>query len=251
MPALHHPRYFQHMALLLLALVLLGFGSEFFRRSSDGLLEIPLRLHAHGIVLLAWFVGFVLQTQLVGRGHTRAHQRLGVFAAAVGCACIIAAPLATLGAVRSLHALGLAWESNLQAYPTLGIESLSMGEYATFLVLGNCASVISFAVLLLAALMLRRRGDFHSRLMLLASLTLMSPAIARLARWPIFGGEDGALIPLAMFLLFVSLPLQDWRHGRRLHPATLWGSAFVALATGGALLFATTPVAESFVRSMG
>lgn len=242
--------YFLTMACLLLALVLAGFGSEFFRRSSAELAALPAHLHVHGAVLLAWFVCFLIQPLLIAVGKTRAHRGFGVLAALLGLSCIVAGPLATLGAVRSLRELGLNWDSSLDAYPALGIESLTMGQYASFLVCGNFASIFCFAVLLVAAIACRGDAGSHKRLMLLASMSLMAPAIARLARWPIFGGEDGMLIPLGMFGLFLSLALHDWRSMRRLHAATLWGSVLVALITGAGLLIATTPFAARLVQGL-
>lgn len=238
------------MACLLLVLVIAGFGSEFLRRSSAELSALPAHLHVHGAVLLAWFLCFVLQPLLIATGKPSAHRSFGVVAASLGLGCIAAGPLATLGAVRSLTQRGLEWQSSLTAYPALGIESLTMGQYATFLVCGNFASIVCFAVLLLAAIVRRRDAGSHKRLMLLASMSLMAPAIARLARWPIFGGEDGVLIPLGMLCLFLSLALHDWRLMRRLHAATLWGSLFVALTTGAGLLFAMTPFAARLVQGL-
>lgn len=96
--------------------------------------------------------------------------------------------------------------------------------------------MVVFAGLVGAGLALRRRAEIHKRLMLLATISLLSAPIARLP-----GVMEAG--PLAFFgltdLLLVPLLAYDWMTRRRIHPATAWGAlAIVAsqplrLALGG------------------
>jgi hypothetical protein len=83
--------------------------------------------------------------------------------------------------------------------------------------------LIVFPTLVGAAFLLRRRVDFHKRLMLLATIELMNAAVDRLpgvfaaGLAPFYPGTD-------LFLLAVVI--YDSVTLRRLHPATMWGGLF-------------------------
>ena len=114
----------------------------------------------------------------------------------------------------------------------------------------NIASVATFAVLLLAALLLRRRPDTHKRLMLLASISIVGPALARISRLPGLGGEQGLFIPLALVLLLLAVVLHDLISTKRVHGATLLGGTFAVLMTIGGLAIGASQLGETFVREM-
>ncbi len=88
-----------------------------------------------------------------------------------------------------------------------------------------------FATLVAAALYYRRRPDLHKRLMLVATITILPPGIAR---WPV---SFVAHVPLMFFgvtdLVLVGCIAYDLAKTRRLHPAFLWG---------GLLLIASHPL---------
>jgi hypothetical protein len=86
---------------------------------------------------------------------------------------------------------------------------------------------------------LRARSDWHKRLMLVATLSLLPPAIARVALQfpplpvlPIAFGGTALVIVAAMALDGVAL--------RRLHPAMLWSGLIVILSLPGRLLIGST-----------
>ena len=73
------------------------------------------------------------------------------------------------------------------------------------------------------AIAMRRRGDFHKRLMLLATLTIL---VAALARIPLPFIERGGLtvaIRLADLCIVSAVAIDTFRH-HRLHPAFAWGA---------------------------
>lgn len=71
------------MSLLLLAIVLKGFGPSFFFRDSTstaggfGPNGLPLYLIIHGLVMSAWLLLLVVQTGLVQTKNIKTHMRLG------------------------------------------------------------------------------------------------------------------------------------------------------------------------------
>jgi hypothetical protein len=86
---------------------------------------------------------------------------------------------------------------------------------------------VVFAVLVGSGLYNRRRSETHKRLMLLATIALLTPAIARMR----FIGEGGPPVAIIGTCLFVVACLVYDRaaHGR-VHPAFLWGGLFVMLS---------------------
>jgi phosphoglycerol transferase MdoB-like AlkP superfamily enzyme len=113
---------------------------------------------------------------------------------------------------------------------------------AVFLTL-PLAMLVVFPVLFGAALWWRRRSDFHKRLVLIATLELVTAAVAR---WP------GVLTlgPIAFFgitdLFLVALAVYDWRTRGRVHPATLWGGAFLVASQPLRFAVGFTPAWAAF-----
>jgi hypothetical protein len=104
--------------------------------------------------------------------------------------------------------------------------------------------MMMFGGLVGTALALRRRPAAHKRLMLLATLGLLTPAVARL---PI-DGLRGAGLPVffGVMILCVLLAVAiDTARNRRLHPAFAWGAAIVVVSVPLRLLFAQTAAWQS------
>jgi hypothetical protein len=87
--------------------------------------------------------------------------------------------------------------------------------------------IIVFGVLVMAAVLLRRNNQAHKRLMLLATVSLLTAAVARSLV------QIGAGGPVGLFLgtdIFVAVLIAyDVMALGRVHPATVWGGVMVAL----------------------
>jgi hypothetical protein len=102
--------------------------------------------------------------------------------------------------------------------------------------------LVVFGALVAAALYWRRQSQWHKRLMLLATIQLLTPAIARLPGLLAFG-------PPAFFgltdLFVVACFVYDRVTSGRIHPAFKWGGVFllamqpVRLIVGGTGLWLT------------
>ena len=125
-----------------------------------------------------------------------------------------------------------------------------MELFAAQIVFGNIATVLTFAALLTAAIILRRRPDDHKRLILLASISLIGPALARIARWPVFGGEDGPFIPVVFFGLLIALIAHDLITTRRVRHVTWIGALATVLLFVASQILASTPLGSAVVRAM-
>jgi hypothetical protein len=237
-PAAPRGMFYVGSAVVLLLLVLLGFAPTFYLRAASAP-ELSWRVLVHGLILTAWFLTFALQAALVAGRRTDLHRALGWAGGAIGLAVIISGGMATPYWVAEIAAQG-----RLEAVlPTVRIIAWS-----------NTASIVAFAILLVAAIVLRRRPDAHKRLMLLASISIIQPALARIFRWPVFeapGMEGVWLAVAASFVLAGMVVGYDLLSRKSSHPATVAGAAlFVGLKLGGVLLLAPSALGPWLVRAM-
>ena len=214
-------------AALVAALVMFaGFAPSYYLKSLAGTPELTTLKHFHGVVMTAWFVLFFVQARLVATGRTATHRQLGV--AGIFLAALVVATGMTL-AIATLRS-GVS--------PVPGIPA------HVFLVL-PVGEMVSFAVLFAAAIALRRRGAWHKRLMLLASVAMISPAIARLPTDAI--GLSGPPVFFALTdLLILSCIAYDAVKNRRLHPAFIGGFIFIVIVQVGRLVLSQTAAWKAF-----
>lgn len=244
--------FFFGISLVLLLTVLIGFAPTLYLSAFRDLPPLPGHLHLHGAILTSWFVWLVVQTSLVKANRIAQHRRLGVVGAILGLAVVFAGPLATFNVVPRIRDAGFNLDMDISA---LGVGGMGKGDsIAHFLsatvVWPNFASIATFAVLLLAAILLRHRSQAHKRLMVLASISIVGPALARISRWPGLGGEQGPFIPLALVVLLLAVVLHDVISTRRVNPATLLGAAFAVLMVAGGFAIGASQFGEAFVRGM-
>jgi hypothetical protein len=198
--------------------VFVGFAPTYFLRRAELPPLVPL-YHVHGAVFTSWILLFAVQTSLVAGQRTDIHRRLGVAGA------ILAALLFILGVIVSVETL------------RRGVGPPGIDARTFFAVpLGD---IIAFGVLVMAAIALRRHTDWHKRLMLLATISVLTAAVGR------FLVQIDAAGPAGLFLgtdLFVAaVVVYDFVSRGRVHPATLWGSAMVVLFKPLLLAAAFTP----------
>lgn len=195
------------MAMVTAVIVVAGFGPTYAMSAPHGL---PLWVHLHGAVMVAWISLFVVQTQLVGRARFALHKQLGWW---------------STGLVALIVPLGLATTSlavHRHATPPFFTDAGMMGA--------DLVDLLAFAGLFTAAVLLRRDPAWHKRLLLCATVLLTWPAFGRLcamAGLPM----TSVLGVAAMLMLGLALvgPIHDAVTVRRVHPAYLIGVAVLAL----------------------
>ena len=116
----------------------------------------------------------------------------------------------------------------------------------------NFTMVIMFLGFLSLALLLRTQPDMHKRLMLLASMSLMAPPLARIERWPVFDWiEEIPFVTITVLLLLAPLVIHDLVKDRRLHRATIAGGSIFVVGILAPIAISNTEFAQAFVRGMG
>lgn len=227
----HRSRYFQTMSLVLFAFVLLGFARTLFLRP---LFHVPPMagwyLYLHGAVLTSWFAAFVAQTSLVAARRTDLHRRLGIVGAILAIAVFAIALVTVLGLPAHFKTGRLSTEGSLD------FAAVSGSVWTDF------AALALFATFVATALYLRQRSDVHRRLMLLASLAIVVPAVVRL---PIPAMPVRLLILLALPL---SLVVYDLWSLRRVHRATAWGVASYFVAYLGSAWMSFTNLGHTLIK---
>lgn len=197
-------RFYTGMALALLITVLVGFSPTFFLRPLFPDTPAPPEtvFLFHGIAFSAWIALLVAQTSLVAAGRRDLHRRLGAFGAALAVIMVVLGVFAALVAARRA--------TGFTGLPVPPLQFLAV----------PLADMILFPAFVGMALARRNVAQSHKRWMLLATISLVTAAIAR---WP--GVLDYG--PPAFFaltdLFIVALAIWDFRTRGRLHPVTLWG----------------------------
>ncbi len=223
-------RLYIWFALLMPLIILAGFARTYYLKGFFGNPPLPGRLvHLHGIVMSAWVVLFITQVLLVSRRRTRTHQRLGVLGA------ILAVLIVVVGVATAIAA---AARGSSPGPPALQFLVVPLGD------------ILVFAILVGLALYFRRsRLDVHKRLMLLAAVNLLGPAIARI---PLNFIATGG--PLAFFgltdLCLLAVVAFDTIKNRRLHPVFLWGTILVIAFQPLRLMLAGTDVWLRFATAL-
>ena len=189
-------------AILTPLIVLAGFARTYYLKPFFNTPDLAGRIvHLHGIVMTAWVVLFVVQISLVATRRTRIHQRLGVFGAGLAALVVIVGVLTALYAAARVGTPGP---------PELGFLIIPLGD------------MLIFAILIGLALYFRRKLDIHKRLMLLAAINLLTPAIARIPLDFIINGGPLAFFALTDVCLLACVAFDTFKH-RRLHPVFLLG----------------------------
>lgn len=204
-------KFFSGMAIAMLISVLLGFSRSFFLRPLFPDHPSPSEpiFYLHGVIFSSWIILFVVQTFLIGKGKVQLHRKIGPFGGVLALTMVVFGIWAALtAAARPEGFLGI---------PIPSLQFLAVPFF----------DMILFPAFVALAFLRRHNHQSHKRFMLLATLNLITAAIAR---WPIVA----ALGPLAYFgitdLFIVALAVWDIKSNGRIHSATLWGGLVIIIS---------------------
>lgn len=223
---LERSQFFFYMAVWCCLTAFAGFAPTFWLPMAHGVTMASPLITIHGIVFSGWMVFFVLQTWLVASGRTAKHRAAGLFGISLASVMTIFGFIAAIQRVRD----------------AAGVGALNAGLAFEILPVWH---IVFFAALVALAIMNIRRPDWHGRLMLVATISMLDAPLARLYFYfvtfhrhmpvpvglpphpPVLRGITPWEIALDVYL--VVLILYDWRTRGRPHPATLYGAGAIVL----------------------
>lgn len=210
--------FYTWAAIIAALIVLAGFARTYYLKGMFGAPALSGLVHLHGLVMTLWVILFVVQVRLIAAHRTNWHRRLGVIGG------ILAALIVVVGVATALAA---AKRGSTPGPPALVFLAIPLSD------------MLIFAILIAIGLFYRRRSDIHKRVILLACVGLLAPAIARI---PLHFIQTGG--PLAFFgltdLCMLACVVYDTVKHRRLHPVFGWGAALLIVSQPLRLLAAGT-----------
>ena len=213
-------RFFFVAHISLLVAVFVGFAPTFYLRGLFASHPLPGILVLHGAVLTGWFVLAAAQAWLMHTRRVRWHRRVGYVAAGWAVLVVI---------------MGLIADTRMAS------EINSSRDADIIVCWGNLFSLFLFGTFVTLGLVFRKRPESHKRLIVLASISIIGPALARFTEWSVFPGGMEAR-PIygvgGLLMLYAALLTYDLVERRRPHPASWMGTLAMlmcSLATG--LLF--------------
>ena len=221
-------RFFAAMSVIAALTVFAGFSRTYFLKGFFGTKPLTLFFHLHGAVFSAWIVLFVVQSALVKAGRTDIHRRLGVAGALLVPVMVVIGVMAAIDSARR------------------GFTPPNGPPPLVFFVI-PMVDLLVFATLAGTGIALRRRSADHRRLMLLATISILTPAIARLPG--VAAAGPPAFLGLTDLFIVVCMVYDKAVHGR-VHRAFLWGGLFIILSQPLRFLLAQTALWLTFARWM-
>jgi hypothetical protein len=225
--------------LMTVALALVGFWPTYFgpllsggvprhRTASNVFAAVTSAIHVHAVVYVLWLLLFVSQVLLAATGRIALHMRVGRWLMAYGFVLI--------GAGLMVASEGFA-------------ARLATGDVfrAQRWLFGILRELAFFAPFLVAGWIYRRRPEIHKRLMIVATLILVVPAVGRMT----FLGTPP---PLWKYMVIWPLPvymamIHDFRTQKLVHPVYVTGLAAM-LAIRLVLPFGSSPTWQAIARGI-
>lgn len=199
-------RFFVRSAIIMAAVIAIGFSMQLAMGRST--FASPVRVHVHAILFMGWVAIYLAQNLLVATDRIDLHRRLGWLAAVWMIPMVVSGFLVAAIMVRNGNA-------------PFFFQPLQ------FLIF-DPMTISGFAGLTVAAILLRRRTEWHRRLHFCGMALLLAPAFGRLLPLPLFQPWAWEAT-FAACLLFPLVGIwADLRRSDRVHPAWWWGIGAMA-----------------------
>ena len=195
-------QFYTGMAIAAAVVVFVGFAPTYFLRGSYQTTSLPTYLQVHGFLFTTWIGLFIAQTSLVAVRRTNVHRRLGWAMAALAVVMVVVGTTAGIWSMRRQVDAGFVKEA--QAFLTTPLFSM-----------------MAFAGFVTAAIVRRHDSQIHKRLMLLATISILDAAVARLPLEFLRASSWNYLPTTDVFLL--TAILYDVVSRRTVHAAYVWG----------------------------
>ena len=238
--------FFTVMPGVIFLVVLVGFTRTLYARPLFHPRPIPPYLYVHGIVLTCWFAWAWAQSLLISAGSITNHRRSGTLGAGFAAVVFAGALMATVGLV-SRRGLDLNASASVLG---IGIRGITVAQFYSGVVWHNIANALSFGLFVAGAVIFRRRPQIHKRLMIFASISLLNPPLARIARFPGFGGEQGPFTPIVVWSLIAAVAIYDLLSRKRVEPCTVIAVMWLFIIRNAAGFIAHTHLGVSLIYAL-
>jgi hypothetical protein len=195
-------------AVIISAIIFAGFAKNFYLRAWIGTRPISAMVHVHGSVMTGWILLFLTQTLLVAKGRSDLHRKLGITGALLAILVVALGVYTISNSIFRHHP-----DANLKLFALL---------YVAF----DGLSLVLFGGLVIAALGVRLRPQLHKRLMLMALVSLLPPALGRFVAYFTRIGVFEVVLGLMCAIVLSCIVIDTIGH-RRLHPTLVWSGALV------------------------
>jgi hypothetical protein len=198
--------FFNALSFFMLAIVVVGFAPSYFLKGAVFARLPSLLVHLHGAVFSAWILLFAVQSSLVAAGNIRLHRKLGWLGAGIAGLMVVFGVLAPFGTLRR------------------GAVLPPFFTPLSFLI-DNVIGILIFGAFVAVAVWQRNNRKVHKRLIIIANVMLMPPALSRIP----FVQHHFFVLPvicLGMVAALFVFDLFTWR--RPLLVTVLGGLIFVA-----------------------
>jgi hypothetical protein len=148
------------MSLLMVAIVVSGFSQSVDANLFHAAVPRPTILWFHGAAFSAWVLFFVFQSALVRTHNVKLHRSMGWFGAGLG------ATMVPLGVVTAI----VMGRFDIHVLHEPGVEDFLIIPFY---------DMVAFGTLLSLAILLRKKPDFHRRLLFIATAGLLDAAFGR------------------------------------------------------------------------
>ncbi|HEY4078094.1 MAG TPA: hypothetical protein VGM26_14285 [Rhizomicrobium sp.] len=205
-------RYFYfHMALACMAVAFIGFVPTYWVPLAAGSARIDPVLHLHGLIFFSWTLYYVFQTWLAATGQIARHRMTGLIGVSLATAMLIFGVMAAIHSIR-------------------GADAAGNGPLGGAFAIVPLTNITFFALLIMLALANVRRPEWHKRLMLMAAIFILGPAIARWFLTLLPAPRPPSVVytlglESAAYLLVLVPLAHDWRTRGRPHPVYITGAA--------------------------
>lgn len=220
-PSTQEHLYYSGLAIAYALTVFVGFSRTYYLMGHFGTPHLSWLFHVHGVVFTVWTLFFVFQTALAAAGRTDIHRRIGWIGAIFAGSIVVFGIFMTIYAVRIGH--------------------VSRGAQMPELLISGVIDAVLFGFFFGLALLLRRRPAIHKRLMVLAMLCLIIPAIGRLPIPP-------AMIGWAILAFSLVGLIYDALSSRRIYLTNVFCVLLINITTPLRFIIADTPTWRRFTE---
>jgi uncharacterized membrane protein YozB (DUF420 family) len=215
------------LLLIASATIFAGFARTFYLNGVFARRPLSVMVHLHGIFFSAWFILIFIQIALIARHRVDLHRRLGYGGT------VLAASIVVVGYLVAIHAARYGSPTIPPGLP--GFKFLAVPFF----------DVLVFGILAGSGLYLRRKPDVHKRLMILATLSVVTPGLARIPL-EFLRHRDITTIFLMGAVLALAYIAWDTLLNKRLHPACLIGGLLLVLSIPARFAIQNTHAWEVF-----